>query len=161
MADECAFINSAALTPPPHLALAPGGLAYIKPLAALAGEQVFQANCASCHSNGDSLLSPLNVYSDDKVHLASGFNPTLGEPPGDVGTNECRANTTNWDTGRIWAEFSSDELKARGPGYTRDVPLYGIWRRRRSSTTTASDRTRATRASPDASPRSRARSTSS
>jgi hypothetical protein len=127
VADECAFINDAALTPPPLLALAPGGLGYINPLAALAGEQVFQANCASCHSNGDSLLSVSNVYSDDQVHVASGFNPTLGEPAGDVGTNECRANSTNWDGGHIWAEFSSDELKARGPGYYRDVPLYGIW----------------------------------
>jgi hypothetical protein len=127
VADECAFINDAALTPPPSLAAAPGGRGYINNFAAAAGEQVFQENCASCHSNGDPLSSPRNVYSNDLVHVASGFNATIGEPPGDVGTNECRALTTNWDTGHIWAEFSSDELKARGPGYYRDVPLYGIW----------------------------------
>jgi len=125
--DMCAFINNALLTPPPSLARAPGGSQYINNEAAEAGEAVFQANCASCHSNGQSLSSEHNVYSDDQVHVASGFNPTIGEPPGDVGTNECRSLTTNWDTGHIWAEFSSDELKSRGPGYYRDVPLYGIW----------------------------------
>ena len=127
VADECAFINDALLTPPPSLARAPGGEKYINRQAAEAGEAVFQANCASCHSNGQSLDSQHNVYSDDVVHVASGFNPTTGEPPGDVGTNACRSLTTNWDAGHIWAEFSSDELKARGPGYYRDVPLYGIW----------------------------------
>ena len=122
----CAFINDAALTPAPSLAHAPGGAQYINKDAASAGGTVFQANCASCHSNGRGLGSPRNVYSDDLVHVASGFNP-MGEPAGDVGTNACRSLTTNWETGRIWAAFSSDELKARGPGYYRDVPLYGIW----------------------------------
>jgi len=125
--DMCAFINDAVLTPPPSLVRAPGGSKYLNARAAEAGEAVFQANCASCHSNGQSLDSPHQVYSDDQVHVASGFNATIGEPAGDVGTNECRSRTTNWETGQIWAAFSSDELKARGPGYYRDVPLYGIW----------------------------------
>jgi hypothetical protein len=29
--------------------------------------------------------------------------------------------------GQIWAQFGSDEKKAQGPGYYRDVPLFGIW----------------------------------
>jgi hypothetical protein len=127
VADECSFINDAVLTPPPSLAFTAGGARYLNISAATAGEKVFQTNCASCHSNGDPLWSPRNVYSDDQVHVASGFNATIGEPAGDVGTNACRSRTTNWETGQIWAEFSSDELKERGPGYYRDVPLYGIW----------------------------------
>ena len=37
---------------------------------------------------------------------------------------------TNWTAGHIWAEFSSDQYKARptgGPGYYRDVPLTAVW----------------------------------
>jgi hypothetical protein len=127
VSDECSFITSAAATPSPRLALAPGGIEKINILAATAGSVVFQENCASCHSNGQSIYSPHNVYSDDQMHVASGFNATIGEPAGDVGTNACRSRTTNWDTGHIWSAFSSDELQARGPGYYRDVPLYGIW----------------------------------
>jgi mono/diheme cytochrome c family protein len=129
VADECAFINDAALTPPPALTAVHDNKQYIDYRAASLGQAVFQANCASCHSNGQSIPSPHNVYSDDQLHPASGFNPDAGEPSGDVGTNDCRAMSTNWNGGAIWAEFSSDELKASkaaGPAY-RDVPLYGIW----------------------------------
>jgi hypothetical protein len=38
---------------------------------------------------------------------------------------DCRSLTTNWMGGPIWEAFSSDEKKARGPGYYRDVPLLG------------------------------------
>jgi hypothetical protein len=81
------------------------------------GRQVFDRTCAGCHSNG--LAEPHNVYSDDEIHKAS-----------DVGTNSCRALTTNWTAGHIWAAFSSDNYKARptgGPGFYRDVPLLGVW----------------------------------
>ena len=122
--DECAFINNGPATPSPSLEKAPGGAQHIDHGAAQRGGEVFESTCASCHSNGSP--GPLNDYTDDLVHVASGFNP-LGELPGDVGTNKCRALSTNWDGGHIWAEFSSDELKARGPGYSRDVPLLGIW----------------------------------
>jgi hypothetical protein len=61
------------------------------------------------------------------MHVASGFNPFIGEGPGSIGTNKCRSLTTNWLQGHIWEQFSSDELKARGPGFYRDVPLLGVW----------------------------------
>lgn len=108
--DMCAFM---ATTTPPSLAQAAGGQSYItSDRSVLArGQQVFAQNCASCHGGA--------VLSDDQVHVAS-----------DIGTNSCRSKTTNWTSGHIWAEFSSDQYKARptgGPGYYRDVPLIGIW----------------------------------
>jgi hypothetical protein len=126
VADECAFINDARLTPAPSLSAAPGGWQHIDYGAAFRGQWVFQQQCAGCHSNGQPLESPHNVFSDDETHVACGFDP-LGEPAGDVGTNKCRSLTTNWMGGHIWAAFSSDEKKAQGPGYYRDVPLLGIW----------------------------------
>ena len=34
------------------------------------GGQIFRTNCASCHSDGQPLYSPRNVYSDDQMHVA-------------------------------------------------------------------------------------------
>lgn len=48
----------------------------------------------------------------------------------EIGTNSCRARTTNWTEGHIWEQFSSDQYKSRstgGPGFYRDVPLRGLW----------------------------------
>jgi mono/diheme cytochrome c family protein len=125
VADECAFINDAASTPAPSLGAAPGGQAYIDHSVVQRGSGVFEKNCAGCHSNGQP--APHNVWSNDQMHFASGYNPLIGEPSGDVGTNECRSLTTNWMAGSIWAEFSSDEKKAEGPSWYRDVPLLGVW----------------------------------
>lgn len=112
--DECAFVQS---TKPPRLAAAPGGWRYIDYRAARRGRHVFRAACASCHSNGER--GKHNILSDDLIH-----------PMEEIGTNSCRARTTNWTEGHIWAQFSSDQYKARptgGPGYYRDVPLRGVW----------------------------------
>ncbi|HXU68531.1 MAG TPA: cytochrome C [Polyangia bacterium] len=105
--------NFMATTTPPSLAKAPGGSNYItRSSAVLArGRVVFNQNCASCHGGA--------VLSDDQIHVAD-----------DIGTNSCRSKTTNWEAGHIWAQFSSDQYKARptgGPGYYRDVPLLGVW----------------------------------
>ncbi len=125
VADECAFFMDNELTPPPSLAAAPGGAAYVDWAAASRGAAVFASSCAGCHSNGQPPAH--QVWSDDLLHRATGFDPLFGEPPGGVGTNECRALTTNWQGGHIWAAFSSDEKKALGPGWYRDVPLLAIW----------------------------------
>lgn len=112
--DICAFMQT---TKPPELEKAPGGLRFIDESAVEEGKQVFDRACAQCHSNGQP--ASRNVYSDDLIHPAS-----------DVGTNACRALTTNWTSGHIWAAFSSDQYKQRptgGPGFYRDVPLLGIW----------------------------------
>jgi hypothetical protein len=85
-----------------------GGSRYVNLGEARRGADVFQDNCAGCHSNGQPPQH--NVWSDDLLHVASGFIPILGEPPGDVGTNECRSLTTNWMAGHIWAG-----------------PLLGVW----------------------------------
>ncbi|HEX3763953.1 MAG TPA: hypothetical protein VHW23_34900, partial [Kofleriaceae bacterium] len=87
------------------------------------GKQVFLRACSYCHSNGRP-IGRGNVLSDDLLHRAPGFGL---EPPGAVGTNSCRARTTNWQAGHIWAAFSSDEKKALGPGYYRSVPLLAMW----------------------------------
>ena len=112
--DMCAFMQT---TKPPRLVNAPGGFNLIDKRAVETGKHVFEAECASCHSNGRH--GQHNVLSDDLIHPAS-----------KIGTNPCRALTTNWETGHIWEEFSSDQYKARstgGAGFYRDVPLLGIW----------------------------------
>jgi hypothetical protein len=83
------------------------------------GARVFDAECASCHSREGS---DARVLSDDEV------NPLSADPAN--ATNACRALSTNWEEGRIWAEFSSPLYKERtaagGRGY-RTMPLAGIW----------------------------------
>ncbi|MDB4967206.1 MAG: lipoprotein cytochrome c [Myxococcales bacterium] len=105
----CKFMNT---TTPPSLAAAPGGQALLADRATInRGKQVFNQQCASCHGGA--------VASDDLIH-----------PADEIGTNSCRSKTSNWQDGHIWAQFSSDQYKARptgGPGYYRDVPLLGIW----------------------------------
>lgn len=114
VSDMCAFMQT---TKPPRLQKAPAGNALIDRTVLAEGKQVFERECASCHSNGRYGIR--NVLSDDAIH-----------PVKDIGTNSCRALTTNWQAGHIWAEFSSDQYKARpteGPGFYRDVPLLGLW----------------------------------
>ena len=112
--DECAFMASTKVA---KLEDAPNGTNYIDTSVVDHGKQVFQSACASCHSNHQP--PGHDVLSDDLVH-----------PMGDIGTNSCRARSTNWTAGHIWDQFSSDQYKARptgGPGYYRDVPLLGVW----------------------------------
>lgn len=111
----CAFLE----TPhPPQLVKAPGGAGFVDWEAVDKGRQVFSRACASCHSDGDRSIKH-NVLSNDLI-----------QPFSDVGTNSCRARTTNWMAGHIWAAFSSDQYKERptgGPGFYRTMPLVGIW----------------------------------
>ena len=83
------------------------------------GKAVFDANCASCHDNtGDQR----HVLSNDEVI-------PLDEDPANT-TNACRALSTNWEEGNIWAQFSSDVYKARvaaGDRGYRVMPLGGVW----------------------------------
>ncbi len=77
------------------------------------GRDVFEAECASCHDPSDDL------YSDFETR-----------PIADIGTNSCASRTTNWTAAGIWAQFSSDQYKARpggGPGFIRTPPLHGVW----------------------------------
>ncbi|WP_052808386.1 hypothetical protein [Methyloterricola oryzae] len=112
--DMCTFMQT---TKPPRLKKAPGGQRFVDERVVKAGKNVFESECASCHSN--ELSGSHIVLSDDLLH-----------PTNEIGTNPCRALTTNWEVGHIWAEFSSDQYKARptgGPGFYRDVPLLGLW----------------------------------
>ncbi|HEX8873501.1 MAG TPA: cytochrome C [Nitrosospira sp.] len=121
----CAFLQ----TPrPPQLVNAPGGPHFIDWKVVEKGKKVFFRACGSCHSNNGDHSSHSshsnhsmrhNVLSDDLIH-----------PYSEIGTNSCRARTTNWTSGHIWAAFSSDQYKQRptgGPGFYRDMPLTGIW----------------------------------
>ncbi|HEX5058866.1 MAG TPA: hypothetical protein VFV99_05870, partial [Kofleriaceae bacterium] len=110
----CAFM---ATNKVPKLEDAPGGAAAINTAVLDRGKKVFKLACAGCHSNGGP--PGHEVYSNDLI------NPMIL-----VGTNSCRARSTNWKEGQIWGQFSSDEYKARatgGPGYYRNVPLLGVW----------------------------------
>ena len=81
----------------------------------LAGRAAFEVKCASCHATSGE---GRKVYSDDEISLP------LGDPQV---TNECRARSTNWDAGKLWAQFSSDVFKNRGFKGYRSMPLTGIW----------------------------------
>ncbi len=84
------------------------------------GSSVFSQNCAACHDNTTSKLK--RVLSDDEMNSLQEL--------GSNATNACRALTTNWDSGKIWAEFASDVTHQRAiqgkKGY-RNMPLGGIW----------------------------------
>jgi mono/diheme cytochrome c family protein len=115
--DLCAFIQTT--TPPaiPH--------DRVDWTATGRGKQVFREYCASCHQNRYGIGSEHQDFTDDILHKANGL--FSNEAAGEIGTNSCRSKSTNWQGGHIWAEFSSDEQRARGTGYYRDVPLLGIW----------------------------------
>lgn len=90
-----------------------GGLLYAR------GRAVFDRTCAGCHDDsGDRRFTITN----DEV------NPLVADPAN--ATNACRALSTNWQTGKLWAQFSSPVYKARvaagNRGY-RTMPLAGIW----------------------------------
>ncbi|MFA7062374.1 MAG: hypothetical protein WC156_16330 [Pedobacter sp.] len=111
----CSFLQTPRA---PKLVDAPKGSRYIDWKVVKKGEKVFFKACGSCHSNGDR-SGKHNTLTDDLVH-----------PYSEIGTNSCRARTTNWMNGHIWAAFSSDQYKERptgGPGFYRDMPLVGIW----------------------------------
>lgn len=102
----------------PRLVHAPEGAHFVDWHVVKKGKIIFSQACASCHSDGDR-SSRRDALSDDLIH-----------PYAEIGTNSCRARTTNWMAGHIWAAFSSDQYKDRptgGPGFYRDMPLVGIW----------------------------------
>lgn len=80
------------------------------------GAQVFHDNCASCHDDSNRALT-----NDQVISLAA-------DP--DQNTNICRSLTSNWERGKLWADFSSEVYKLRvetgARGY-RVMPLTGIW----------------------------------
>ncbi|NVB85484.1 MAG: cytochrome c [Kofleriaceae bacterium] len=104
--DLCAFLGTtrAPVLPP----------AYIDRSVVARGRHVFATACASCHSNGEP--PPEDALSDDELRTATS-----------LGINRCRSLTTNWQPDHIWAAFSSDEHKAFGTGFYRDLPLRGAW----------------------------------
>jgi len=83
------------------------------------GRAVFDQNCASCHRRDGELA--LTITNDEINPLAA---------VGAQATNACRVLSTNWEEGKLWAEFSSDVYKDRvaagNRGY-RTMPLAGIW----------------------------------
>lgn len=83
------------------------------------GKVVFKKNCESCHQTNGQLK---HVLSNDEV------NPIVLDTVN--ATNTCRAKSTMWERGRLWAQFSSEVYKQRveagNRGY-RSMPLAGIW----------------------------------
>jgi len=89
------------------------------PWAYQAGRHVFERACESCHSDHGKQRRAL---TNDEV------NPLVADPAN--ATNACRSLSTNWQPGKIWAQFSSqiykDRVAAGNRGY-RTMPLVGIW----------------------------------
>jgi cytochrome c5 len=92
----------------PSLSSSPGGSSLVNGNLADRGRDVFKNNCASCHSG--------ELHSDFALRAAT-----------DVGVNSCAARSTNWSTGAIWQNFSSDTFKARPLGQVRTISLSGVW----------------------------------
>ena len=114
----CAFLDTPKA---PRLVKADGGSQFIDWKVVNRGKKVFLQACDSCHSERNHKKHSLkkDVLSDDLIHHFE-----------KIGTNSCRARTTNWMEGHIWAAFSSDQYKKRstgGPGFYRDMPLVGMW----------------------------------
>ncbi|MER3423414.1 MAG: hypothetical protein C4293_09480 [Nitrospiraceae bacterium] len=83
------------------------------------GRDVFKKTCASCHTPEGR---PGRVLSNDEI------NPLIADPVN--ATNHCRALTTNWEDGHLWAAFSSQIYKQRAAAHQkgyRTMPLTGIW----------------------------------
>lgn len=83
------------------------------------GRRIFRRNCAGCHENR---WEQRFVLSNDEI------NPLVDDP--ENATNTCRVLSSNWEEGKIWAEFSSPLYKERTEaGYRgyRTMPLAGIW----------------------------------
>jgi len=89
------------------------------PLVYAAGRAVFDHTCAGCH---DDHGARKKILTNDEV------NPLADDALN--ATNACRALSTNWQEGRLWAQFSSqvykDRVAAGDRGY-RTMPLTGIW----------------------------------
>jgi len=109
------------------------------------GEQVFKQTCARCHSSSAEAAAgdfeAIDFHkTDDKSGLRADWlgsdKPTLVS---EVGTFRCRALHSNHMTGRIWAEFGSETLRAKpddpnlvepsdgGRGYYRNISLLNLW----------------------------------
>lgn len=61
------------------------------------GSSVFAASCASCHDTTTDELR--RVLSNDEMNSLQDLGANA--------TNACRALGTNWDPGKIWANFTS------------------------------------------------------
>lgn len=89
------------------------------PLLGALGKLVFDRNCRQCH---ETRQAKQHVLSNDEV------NSLAADPANN--TNICRAKSTMWERGRLWADFSSELYKQRveagNRGY-RTMPLGGIW----------------------------------
>jgi cytochrome c5 len=92
----------------PSLSSSPGGSNLVDGSKVNRGRDVFDANCAGCHSG--------ELHSDFALR-----------PFSDIGVNSCAARSSNWSAGRIWASFSSDTFKARALGQVRTIELTGVW----------------------------------
>jgi hypothetical protein len=112
--DLAAFLGSFEA---PQLPGGPNNLAEV--IFAGLGKKAFDRECRSCHEYRGGQQ---HVLSDDEVQ------PLVADPAN--ATNACRARSSMWEEGKLWAEFSSDVYKDRvvaGDRGYRTMPLGGIW----------------------------------
>jgi hypothetical protein len=111
--------------------------------AVASGSQVFARTCAGCHSSQQNPNSETNFRVTDpadptrRIDFLSNERPILASR---VGTNAARAMHSNHMASRVWAEYSSREVKERavdpelkevmkggGRGYYRPPSLLSVW----------------------------------
>ncbi len=114
------LVKFLARLPPPRLADAPGGAAYLTadPATLTRGKLAFAANCAGCHSSKQpppgaeaAAWFRAAVLRDD-FRDDNFFSNERRYPVSRIRTNADRAFATNATAGHIWAAFSSATYKA-------------------------------------------------
>ena len=108
------------------------------------GKVIFAENCARCHSSQSEPFTTRDLRAvvvgakddDLRIDWLGNDKPT---PVSEVGTNRARALHSNHMMGHIWAEYGSENLRARasdptikepadgGRGYYRNISLLSVW----------------------------------
>ncbi|HJU06632.1 MAG TPA: hypothetical protein VJ692_15900 [Nitrospiraceae bacterium] len=108
------------------------------------GKIVFAQNCARCHSSQPEPFTARNFREVSKDPKDKGLRiDWLGNdrltPVSEVGTHQARALHSNHMDGHVWAEYGSENLRAKSPdpnikepadggrGYYRNISLLNVW----------------------------------
>ena len=114
------------------------------PNAVARGQEIFSAQCASCHSSQSGPVASRDYHAtvDGRPDLRADWlgNDQL-TPVNEVGVNRSRALHSNHMTGHIWQAYGSEDLRAKpnlltenvpeptggGRGYMRNISLLSVW----------------------------------
>ncbi len=107
------------------------------------GRAIFAGQCARCHSSQSGPFENVDFQATDpndptlRVDWLGNDEP---QPASEIGTHHSRALHSNHLASRVWAEFGSENLRARaadpsrkeltkdgGRGYYRNISLLSVW----------------------------------